>query len=235
MSQLDLALAAESSARHLSFVETGRAKPSPTLLARIAEALDLTLRDRNALLLAAGFAPRFPERALDDAGFDVVRRALDHLLGAHAPYPALVINAQWDLYMANAPATALMESLGVDKIAGEGAPNLMRMLLHPDGLRQSMVDWEGAARTLLRRARNEQLHRPSEARRRVLDEVTRYPGIPTDLFDDPADRDPLPVLTVTFEREGRRSSQDITLQELSIESFFPADAATETAVKAAAG
>lgn len=245
MSQLDLALAAESSARHISFVETGRAKPSPALLARIAEALDLTLRDRNAVLLAAGFAPRYPERTLDDDGFDLVRRALDHLLRAHEPYPALVINAQWDLYLANAPATALMETLGVGSAAGQGAPNLLRMLLHPDGLRQSMVDWEHAARTIIRRARNEQLHRPNEGRRRLLEEVTGYPGVPTDLYDDQTDPDPLPVLTVTFERGDMRSSwftmvttfgtpQDITLQELSIESFFPADAATEEAVRAAA-
>lgn len=245
MSQLDLALAAESSARHISFVETGRAKPSPALLARIAEALDLTLRDRNAVLLAAGFAPRSPERALDDQGFDLVRRGLDHLLRAHEPYPALVMNAQWDLYMANAPATALMEALGVGSTVGQGAPNLLRMMLQPDGLRQSIVDWEQAARTIIHRARNEQLHRPNEGRRRLVEEVATYPGMPTDLYEDQTNPDPLPLLTVTFERGDMRSSwftmvttlgtpQDITLQELSIESFFPADAATDAAVRALA-
>lgn len=245
-SQLDLALAADTSARHLSFVETGRAKPSPALLARLGEAMDLPLRERNALLLAAGFAPRFPERALDSDDLGVVRNALDHLLKAHEPYPALVMNAHWDLYMANAPAGALMASLGLDAAQGEGPPNLMRLLLHPDGLRQSMVDWEDAARVLMRRARNEELHRPSEARRRLLDEVSAYPGVPQDLGDPLPGEDPMPVLGVTFERNGIRSSwftmvttfgtpQDVTLQELTIESFFPADAATEAAVRAAAG
>jgi hypothetical protein len=183
---------------------------------------------------------------LDDAGFDVVRRALDHLLRAQVPYPALVINAQWDLYMANAPATALIDSLGMNDLPGPGAPNLARMLLHPDGLRHAMVDWEHAARIVIRRARNEQLHRPNEGRRRLLEEIATYPGMPTDLYDDEDEGDPLPVLTVTFERDGVRSSwftmittfgtpQDVTLQELSIETFFPADDATEAAVRAAAG
>lgn len=245
-SQLDLALAADTSARHLSFVETGRARPSPALLARLGEAMDLPLRERNALLLAAGFAPRFPERALDSDDLGVARRALDHLLKAHEPYPALVLNAHWDLYMANGPANALMSALGLDSVPGEGPPNLMRLMLHPDGLRRSMVDWENAARVLMRRARNEELHRPNEARRRVIDEVAAYPGVPDDPGDAlPAD-DPMPVLTVTFARNGMRSSwftmvttfgtpQDVTLRELSIESFFHADAETEAAVRAAAG
>jgi len=246
LSQLDLALAAETSARHLSFVETGRAKPSPALLARLGEAMDLPLRERNALLLAAGFAPRFPERALDSDDLAVVRNALDHLLKAHEPYPALVLNGHWDLYMANAPAGALMANLGLDAVPGEGPPNLLRLLLHPDGLRRSMVDWEDAARVMMRRARNEELHRPSEVRRRLIEEVAGYPGVPADLGEPLPGEDPMPVLTVTFERDGMRSSwftmvttfgtpQDVTLQELSIESFFPADAETEAAVRAASG
>lgn len=245
-SQLDLALAAETSARHLSFVETGRAKPSPALLSRLGEALDLPLRDRNALLLAAGFAPRYPERTLDDDNMALVRRALDHLLRANEPYPALVINAHWDLYIANAPAQALMDSLGLTEMPGDGAPNLLRLLMHPDGLRNSMVDWEDAARVLLRRARNEELHRPNAARRRIIEEVSAYPGVRADPSEPlPAD-DPMPVLTVTFERDGVRTSwftmvttfgtpQDVTLQELAIECFFPADAETEAAVQAMAG
>lgn len=246
MSQLDLALAAETSARHLSFIETGRAKPSPALLARLGETLDLPLRDRNALLLAAGFAPRYPERTLDDDNMALVRRALDHLLRANEPYPALVINAHWDLYMANAPAQSLMDSLGLTEMPGAGAPNLLRLLLHPDGLRRSMVDWENAARVLLRRARNEELHRPNEARRRLIEEVSAYPGVPTDTRDPSLENDPMPVLTVTFERDGVRTSwftmvttfgtpQDVTLQELAIECFFPADAATEAVVQEMTG
>lgn len=245
MSQLDLALAAETSARHLSFVETGRAKPSPALLARLGETLDLPLRDRNALLLAAGFAPRYPERGLDDDNMALVRRALDHLLRANEPYPALVINAHWDLYMANQPAQNLLNSLGLDDMPGGGAPNLLRLLMHPDGLRNSMVDWEDAARILLRRARNEELHRPNEARRRLIAEVAGYPGVPTDTGAALPGDDPLPVLTITFERNGVRTSwftmvttfgtpQDVTLQELAIECFFPADTETEAAARAAA-
>ena len=194
---------------------------------------------------AAGFAPRYPERALDDDDLALVRRALDHLLRANEPYPALVINAHWDLYMANRPAQNLLASLGLTDMPGGGAPNLLRLLTHPDGLRNSMVDWEDAVRVLLRRARNEDLHRPNEARRRILEEVSTYPGVPADTGDPlPAD-DPMPVLTVTFERNGVRTSwftmvttfgtpQDVTLQELAIECFFPADAETETAVQAMA-
>ena len=241
MSQLDLAHAAGTTPRHVSFVETGRANPSPAMLHRLANVLDMPLRDRNGLLQAAGYAPAFAESRLDAAAMAQVKRALDFLLRAHMPYPALVLNKVWDLVAANPSGERLLSRLGGGADDRTATPNLLRQFLAPGPQREMVVDWPNMARSMLRRLRNELLHRPDEDRRRLLEEVSAYPGVPASWAtgDEP---DPLPVLTIAFEVNGRRSTwfstvttlgtpQDVTLQELSIESFFPADDATETAVR----
>lgn len=132
MSQLDLALEAEISTRHLSFVETGRAQPSREMLLHLAQALDIPLRERNALLVAAGFAPRFEARAFDAPDMSVAREAVQRVLDGHEPYPALAVDRHWTLLAANRAVMPLLA--GVDPSLLSGAVNVLRLSLHPDGL-----------------------------------------------------------------------------------------------------
>ena len=138
LSQLDLALDAEVSARHLSFVETGRARPSRDLLLRLAEQLDVPRRDQNALLLAAGFAPAFPERDFTDPALEAVRAALDTILTAHEPFPALIVDRHWNLVSANRALAPLVE--GADPALLAAPANVLRLALHPDGLAGRIVN-----------------------------------------------------------------------------------------------
>jgi transcriptional regulator with XRE-family HTH domain len=135
LSQLDLSVEAEVSARHLSFVETGRSRPSRELVLHLAEHLEVPLRERNSLLLAAGYAPAFRERSLDDAEMDPVRAALDRVLGAHEPFPAVIVDRGWDLVSANGAALSLF-SAGVAPHLLEAPVNVYRLGLHPDGVAQ---------------------------------------------------------------------------------------------------
>ncbi len=245
LSQLELAHDANTSARHLSFVETGRARPSREMVQRFAEALDMPLRERNALLLAAGFAAVYRERPLDDDAMAQARRALEFILKAHEPFPALVMSRTWDLLAANQAAGRLMAWLGAGNAPVGTPPNVLRLLLHPDGLRPYIADWESAAASLIARARREDGPAGDETMARLLDEVLQYPGIPRKWRAPDFDAEVLPLLPLTFEKDGVRSSwfttiatfgtpQDITLQELRIESFFPADEETEAAARAQA-
>lgn len=245
LSQLELAHDANTSARHLSFVETGRARPSREMVQRFAEALDMPLRERNALLLAAGFAAVYRERPLDDDAMVQARRALEFILKAHEPFPALVMSRTWDLLAANQAAGRLMAWLGAGNAPVGTPPNVLRLLLHPDGLRPYIADWESAAASLIARARREDGPAGDETMARLLDEVLQYPGIPRKWRAPDFDAEVLPLLPLTFEKDGVRSSwfttiatfgtpQDITLQELRIESFFPADEETEAAARAQA-
>ena len=245
LSQLDLALDANTSARHLSFVETGRARPSREMVQRFAEALDMPLRERNALLVAAGFAALYRETPLDDDVMALARRALEFILKAHEPFPALVMSRTWDLVAANQAAGRLMAWLGAGNVPGNTPPNVLRLLLHPDGLRPYIADWEAAAASLIARVRREDEPSGDETMAKLLDEVLRYPGVPRKWRAPDFDAEVLPLLPLTFEKDGVRSSwfttiatfgtpQDVTLQELRIESFFPADEETEAAARALA-
>src|SRR5437660_6055611 len=131
LSQLELSVEAEVSTRHLSFVETGRSKPSRELLLHLAEHLEVPLRDRNALLVAAGYAPVYRETGLDDASMTPVRDALDTILSGHEPYPALIVDAHWNLVAANAALGALLDGVSADLL--EPPVNALRVSLHPDG------------------------------------------------------------------------------------------------------
>lgn len=237
MSQLTLALEAGVSARHVSFIESGRSQPSRPMVLRFAEALELPLRESNTLLNAAGYAAHYRERGLEDADLAPARRILEMALERHDPYPALVFNRHWDLIMANMGAAALTSLLGLPPI--DGPANLLRLMLDPNMLKPYLEDWEAVARDVVMRARREAEPGDGVAAR-LLDEVLAYPGVPEDWRAPLTQQASEPFLTVTFNAGGRRLSwittittfgtpQDITLQELRIESFYPANEATEKA------
>src|SRR5262245_25185901 len=174
-SQLDLALEIGVSARHLSFVETGRSRPSPELILALAEGLDVPLRDRNALLLAAGYAPRHSETSLESPAMATVRGWLERMLAAHDPYPGAVIDRQWNIVLANSAAGALVA--GVAESAAGPPLNVFRLCLHPDGLAPRTLNFEEWAAYLLR-----QLHRlvtttNDRALRALEEEVVAYPTV----------------------------------------------------------
>jgi transcriptional regulator with XRE-family HTH domain len=237
MSQLDLAVAAEVSQRHVSFLETGRSRPSPEMAIHLGRSLDLSLRDCNALLAAAGYAPAYPERELDDPDLDQLRGVLTTLLEAYEPFPAYVVDRRWDLVMTNAAAT-LLTGLVDPPPPPEVAANALRLTLHPRGLRPLITNWDQVALSLVRRLGREVTHRPFDTQlAALLDEVRTYPGV-----DALPRRSPLPSgedLVVPVElRLGPTplrffttittigAAHDITLEELRLETLLPADPET---------
>lgn len=240
MSQLDLALEAETSARHISFVETGRSQPSKAMVLRLAEALDVPLREQNALLMAAGYAAVYQESQLGDAELAQVQQALDFMLRSHEPYPAFVVNRAWDVLHMNTAMEALLSPLPI--LAGKATPNVLRLLLHPEALRPHIVNWEEVAYGVLIRAQRESHASVATDLREVLDEVLAYPGMPENWRTlNPAEAT-TPLIPIVVANGDQRTAwfttiatfgtpQDITLQELRIEFLFPADVATEAAVQ----
>jgi transcriptional regulator with XRE-family HTH domain len=233
VSQLHLALAANVSSRHLSCVETGRAQPSRELIDRLAEALDVPLRERNALLIAAGYAPGYRETSMSAPEMTRARGAIDLILKQQEPYPAIVLSRQWELLMANQGATRVFGWL-----LGGPSPerNVMRMAFDPKGLRPFIVNWDEVAQNLLRELRSDIAAAPQDQRARaLLREVLAYPDVPSRVWSDaPAS----PLWTIRYRKDGRElrffwtittfgTAQDVTLQELRIECSFPGDEATD--------
>ncbi|ATL31900.1 helix-turn-helix domain-containing protein [Streptomyces formicae] len=237
VSQLELALRADSSARHISFVETGRSRPSEEFLLRLAEHLDVPMRERNSLLLSAGYAPRFRETPLDDPSMGALRESLDRLLTGYEPYPALVVDATYDVIAANRGLAALLDGLPEHLLAAQPL-NAMRLTLHPEGLApriRNLREWRGH---LLHQMERQIALQRSDALRAVYDEVAAYPvadpGV--DAFD--ADTDvPYFALPLRVEHEGQvlsfissistfNTPMDVTVAELAIETLLPADPAT---------
>jgi transcriptional regulator with XRE-family HTH domain len=239
LSQMELALDADVSARHLSFVETGRSKPSRELLLQLAEHLDVPLRERNALLLAAGYAPAYAERPLGDEAMAPVREALEHLLKGHEPFPAVAVDRQWELVSANAPALALLSD-GVAPELLEPPANTLRISLHPDGLAPRIVNLAEYSSHLLHLVAREATATGDAALVSLHDELKGYPGVdPRPRPHDPADSLFIPLrlrgaggselsFFSTIARFG--TALDVTVAELAIESFFPADEATAALV-----
>ena len=228
LSQLALAHEASVSPRHLSFLETGRAKPSRDMVLLLADALAVPLRERNALLLAAGFAPMFRESTLDDRDLAPVRAAIDAILRQQEPYPAVVMNRHWDIVATNG-AAARFFGLLLDGRTPPGAGNVLRLMFHPEGLRPVVENWEAVAQALVRRAHRETVGGTlDDAGRRLLAEVLDYPGVPPGLRRPDLDAPLVPVVPVTFRHRDRvfhyfsavtviGTPQDITLQELRVE------------------
>jgi transcriptional regulator with XRE-family HTH domain len=247
LTQLDLALDAGISARHLSFVETGRSKPGRDVLLRVAERLDLPVRERNQLLLAAGFAPAFPQRSLQDAELAPVRDALDRILTAHEPYPAMVVDRAWNVVAANAAARLLVDWVDPELLVPP--VNAMRVGLHPRGLARWVVNLGELRSHFLQRLERQVALTADEDLAALLAEVSAYPapeheGEPL----APAEAAAREILTPLRLRtpDGRELSflgtvatfgfaGEVTTSELSIESLFPADAATAAAFESLRG
>jgi transcriptional regulator with XRE-family HTH domain len=240
LSQLDLALDAGVSARHLSFVETGRSRPSREMVLHLAEHLDVPLRDRNQLLLAAGYAPAYEERTIDAPDMAPVRDAVDRVLRGHEPYPALVVDRWWNLLAAN-PSLDLLTRV-VDPALLEPPANVLRASLHPNGLAPyiaNLGEWRGH---LLDRLAREVTLTADERLEALLDELRGYPAPAGGHEPTGAGEIALPLrLLVDGEELSFFSTVstfgtavDITVAELSIEAFFPADARTADALRDAA-
>ncbi|MEW2515306.1 helix-turn-helix transcriptional regulator [Streptomyces sp. NPDC046870] len=235
ISQLDLALRADSSARHISFVETGRSRPSEEMVLRLAEQLDVPVRERNALLLAAGYAPRYPETPLDDPALDALRDGMERLIRGYEPYPALVVDAGYTVVAANRGIALLLD--GVPEELMVPAPNAMRLTLHPRGLApriRNLREWRG--HLLAQMEREIALHR-SDRLRALYEEVAAYPVPEEPAGGEPAEPVPYFALPLRIEHAGRTLSfvssistfntpMDVTVAELAIETFLPADPAT---------
>jgi transcriptional regulator with XRE-family HTH domain len=241
LSQLALAGAAEVSARHLSFVETGRSRPSRAMLLRLGEHLDVPLRDRNALLLAAGLAPAFPEHRLDDPPMVAVADAVARLLAAYEPYPALVVDRHWELVDANA-AVALLTA-GCAPALLEPPCNVLRLCLHPNGLAPRIRTLGSWRAHLLTRLRHQVAATGDAELEALLAELRAYPAPPA----DPASAHAAPVVPVRLRGpDGHElaflstttlfgTPGDVTVDELAIEAFLPADDATAAALGARRG
>jgi transcriptional regulator with XRE-family HTH domain len=241
-SQMDLAYEIGVSPRHLSFVELGKSKPSPGLLMTIAQHLDLPLRERNDWLLAAGYAPRYPETPLTGPALSRVRTSLQALLDTHDPFPGFAIDPQWNVRLGNRAARRLVSGIPEDV---RGVPtNIFRTALHPAGLAGRTRNFPQWSAYLLRRLDRAVVRTQDPGLARLADEVATWPAIPqrhtwSQLFADEADD---PVLSWRLELDGEELSMfsmlstfgtplDVTLSDLSIELFFPADEQTETILR----
>jgi len=233
LSQLDLALEAGISTRHLSFVETGRSKPSPEMVVHLAEQLQVPLRERNQLLLAAGYAPHYGARSLDDPDMTPIRDALGHVLSGHEPYPAIAVDRGWNLVASNAALGPLLEGAAPELL--QPPVNCIRLSLHPDGLAPRILNLAEWRAHLLHRLERQIALTGDEALRELHAELLSYPG-GTDLAPKGAGGDIMVELHLATEDMGELAffstvttfgtAVDITVAELSIEAFFPADAET---------
>jgi len=233
LSQLDLAIAANISSRHLSFVETGRSRPSSEMILHLAEHLDVPLRDRNALLLAGGFAPAYPERGLAAPELHAVQRALKRVLDGHEPYPAVVVNRWWELVEANRGIELFTRHVTSSELL-DPPVNVLRLSLHPDGMAPriaNLPEWRAHLLTRLHR----QAQATGDPRLAALhDELAAYPG-GQGTPPKPADvAVPLRYNTGTLSFLSITAvigtPMDVTVEELAIESFYPADDETAAAL-----
>jgi transcriptional regulator with XRE-family HTH domain len=241
-SQLDLACDGEISTRHLSFIETGRATPSREMLLRLTEALDVPLRERNLMLLSAGYAPHFAERPLDDPALEAARDAVRLVLRGHEPYPAVAVDRHWTLVAANASMAPLLE--GIDPALLAPPVNVLRIGLHPGGLAPRIANLAEWRDHLLGRLRRQVADTGDAVLRALLDELVRYPATNAHTTAARAPRDyagvvvPLELVTPggTLAFFGTitvfGTPLDVTLSELAVEAFFPADAATAERLRA---
>ena len=243
MSQLDLAGEAEISTRHLSFVETGRSVPSREMVLRLAERLDVPLRERNAMLVAAGYAPMYRERPLDDPGLAAAREAVQLILRSHEPWPALAVDRHWNLLASNAMVAPLLA--GVDPALLQPPVNVLRLSLHPGGLAPRIVNLGQWRHHLFERLRQQIQTTGDGALQRLLDELRAYP-VGEDADGTRLDGEVLGiampfrlrteagVLGLISTTTIFGTPVDVTLQELALETFFPADAFTAQALRAMA-
>jgi transcriptional regulator with XRE-family HTH domain len=235
LSQLDLAIEADVSARHVSFIETGRSAPSRAMVLRLAGVLDVPLREQNQLLMAAGLAPVYRERSLDDPDMAAVREGVDRVLDAYHPFPCIVVDRGWQIVRANAGAGVLLDGVAPHLLA---RPNALRIAVHPEGLAPRIRNLGQWRHHLIERLRREAAVSGSAELSALLAEMESYPGglvqirdlggvaVPLELYT--ADGQLLTFLSTvtTF-----GTALDLTAAELSIEAFLPADETTAAALR----
>jgi transcriptional regulator with XRE-family HTH domain len=235
LSQLDLALDVGVSARHLSCIETGKAQPSREMIARLADALEMPLREHNALLIAAGYAPKYSETPLATQELAPVRQAIEFILAQQEPYPAFVMNRYWDVQMMN---QALVRVFG--RVRGR-APlhgNILRQIFDPNDMRPVVANWDEVASDVIRHVHHQVAAAPGDAKiRGLLDEVLAYPNVPATWRSRQPGATPTSLLTTTFRNDDLElrffstfttfgTAWNVTIEELRIESMFPADEET---------
>jgi transcriptional regulator with XRE-family HTH domain len=239
-SQLDLAIAAEISQRHLSFVESGRTLPSRDMVVRLCDALDIPLRARNELLSSAGYAALYPERSLDILEMTSVRDALSRIVGHHEPYPAFVVDREWRVVLSNGSAarlvSACLDQAMLQSLSQDGALNFMRMMFEPLQMRPRVRNWPSVAPRLLARLRNEARGDPQSPSAALLKELGPQAEADRSSEAPPVE---LPIVPLELDVEGATlrlfntittfgTPQDVGLQELRIEMSYPMDTATRT-------
>jgi transcriptional regulator with XRE-family HTH domain len=245
MSQLALAHEADVSQRHVSFLENGRTAPSREMVLRLAAALDLPFREQNALSLAAGFAPAWRETPLGAPGLALVDRALDYMLAQQEPYPAFVVDRRWNLLRTNRGGQTLVRFL-TDSPGWKAGPaqpvNLADALVAPDALRPSIVNWREVALYFLRSVRADALADGSSESAALLERLLAYPDVPGVSEIPPLADAEEPLVTMRFRKSETSlhlfttiatlgTARDVTVQEIRIECFFPADASTAATFK----
>jgi len=240
LSQLDCAVEAEISSKHLSFLETGRSRPSREMLLKLAELLEVPLRERNALLISAGFAPMFAERKLDDPSLQAARDAMEMVLKGHEPYPAIAVDRHWTLLAANRAVAPMLTDIKAQLLA---APmNVLRASLHPDGLAPRIVNLGQWRAHIFARLRRQIEVSADPALTALLEELSAYPAPAHPAHNDRSESTnafvvplrlatPLGVLSFISTTTVFGTPIDVTLSELALESFFPADAATAAALR----
>lgn len=242
VSQLQLAVDADVSSRHVSFMETGRSKPSRQMVVRIAEVLEVPLRERNTLLQAAGFAPLYRQSDLGGEELASVRQSLEFLLERHNPYPAIVVDRHWGLLLQNRASAQLLPRFVKSPAAFAAPINVMKLLFRADGMRPFVVNWEELSSAMIQRIHREAALDPFDQAAQDLLAEALESGVPTSAqFPDPTAGTP-----VTAEMRLKRDDLelglfsaittlgtpfDITLQELRMETFFPVDAASEQTLR----
>ncbi|MFC4053837.1 helix-turn-helix domain-containing protein [Actinomadura syzygii] len=242
LSQLELASEADVSTRHLSFVETGRSTPSREMVLRLAEHLDVPLRDRNLLLVSAGYAPVFEETPIEEPRMDSVRAALKQVLDGHEPYPAVVVDRFWNLVDANGAAAFFMEGAAPELL--EPPLNVLRLSMHPDGLARKILNLAEWRAHMIDRVRRHVALTADASLAQLYRELRSYPGDVGEAIAPPPGHEVFVPLRMRL--DGRELSffttiatfgtpVDITLAELAIESFYPADAATGEYLRKRAG
>jgi transcriptional regulator with XRE-family HTH domain len=240
VSQLDLSLEAGFSQRQISFIESGRSVPGRDTLLTLAQTLDVPLRERNALLLAAGYAPVYSEAPWNAEEMHSVIRALERVVRQHEPFPAIVMDRHWNVLMTNDAAPRFFNHF-IDMAAREGPRNMLHLIFDPQGMRPFVADWDNVSRSLLQRVYRESVgHVIDDGTTRLLDDLLEYPDVRRDWKAQhaPTATPTMPVVPLGFISEGRvlryfsmvtsvGTPQTVAAQELRLECMFPADDATE--------
>jgi transcriptional regulator with XRE-family HTH domain len=235
--QLDLSFDAGVSQKHISFVESGRSVPSRQMLLDLAQALDVPLRERNELLLAAGYAPTYSDPALEAPAMTSINRALQRMLRQHEPFPAIVMDRYWNVLMTNEAAPLLFNCF-IDMSARPSPRNLLHLMFDPDGMRPFIANWPQTARGLLARVYREAVGHVVDIRTKaLLEQLSQYPGVKPE-WRAPSASDAMPMIPLSFVKDGVAldyfslittvgTPQTVTAEELRLECMFPANDATE--------